>query len=255
MNRLRSLVLLVAGWAVAGSALADTLLAAVDEALKEPIRLVAEWESDRTIAFSMVAIVFVLGAVIAIIHTLPTNAAKFCAVILGSTVTLLTALSNAYFDFDHRQYKAMASLGRQLLTGINIRKIQLQEFPGNADGRDYSAVLQVSRQNAYDEARAYLARRLQAPGTNSGVDSASAAKYLLDSARVASTYSYYDRNRNTIRAYTLVSLSKKVAESDLRLFGAKNSQAVSPVQQQLLRSAVRTQESYISKRKEVMRSQ
>ncbi|GEM_PF-2541997 len=331
MNRLRSLVLLVAGWAVAGSALADTLLAAVDEALKEPIRLVAEWESDRTIAFNMVAIVFVLGAVIAIIHTLPTNAAKFCAVVLGSAVTLLTALSNAYFDFDHRQYKAMASLGRQLLTDINIKKIQLQEFPvdqkqareaifedirrdanaivglpasfkdrtvqgvagtgadrlagmllspalaqqsvipdwvnkvpadednlyflGNADGRDYSAMLQASRQNAYDEARAYLAGRLQAPGKSSGVDSASAAKYLLDSARVASTYSYYDRSRHTIRSYTLLSLSKKVAESDLRLFGARNAQAVSPVQQQLLRSAVRTQESYISNRKEVIRSQ
>lgn len=331
MNRLLSLVLLIVGCAITGSAIADPLLASVDEALKEPIRLVAEWESDRTIAFSMVAIVFFLGAIIAIIQALPTNASKICAVVLGSAVTLLTALSNAYFDFDHRQYKAMASLGRQLLTEINIKKIQLQDFPldqkqareaifedirrnanaivglpasfkeravqssaatsaerltgmlispalaqqsptpawvnklpvdddnlyflGNADGRDYLAVQQASRQNAYDEARSYLAGRLQASGKNSGVDSASAAKYLLDSARVASTYSYYDKSRNTIRSYTLLSLSKKIAESDLRWYGAKNSQAVSPVQQQSLRSAVRTQDAYISNRREVMRSQ
>lgn len=128
-------------------------------------------------------------------------------------------------------------------------------FLGSADGRDYLAVQQASRQNAYDEARSYLAGRLQASGKNSGVDSASAAKYLLDSARVASTYSHYDKGRNTIRSYTLLSLSKKIAESDLRWYGAKNSQAASPVQQQSLRSAVRTQDAYISNRKEVMRSQ
>ncbi len=326
MNRLLSLVLVIAVWAIIGPAHADTLLASVDEALKEPIRLVAEWESDRTIAFSTVAIVFVLGAVIAIIHTLPTSAAKIAAVVLGSTVSLLTALSNAYFDFDHRQYKAMASQGRQLLTEINIKKIQLQEFPveqkqareaifeeirryantivglpvtfkervvvgppisstarlsdmlvssavaqqavpqwvnklpqddtnlyflGNADGRDYFATLQASKQSAYDEARAYLAGRLATADKNHGVDNTSAAKYLLDSARVASTYAYYDKSRSAFRSYTLLSLSKAVAESDLRLYGAKTSQQVSPVQQQMLRSAVRTQDAYISNRKEV----
>jgi hypothetical protein len=331
MNRLLSLVLVVAVWALTGQVHADTLLQSVDEALKEPTRLVAEWESDRTIAFSTVATVFVLGAVIAIIHTLPTTASKIAAVVLGSTVSLLTALSNAYFDFDHRQYKAMASQGRQLLTEINIKKIQLQEFPveqkqareaifeeirkyanaivglpstfkerpvigapvatntagladmlvssavaqqaipqwvnrlpqddsnlyflGNADARDYFAALQASRQSAYDEARTYLAARLASGDRTHGVDNSSAARYLLDSARVASTYAYYDKSRNAFRSYTLLSLSKAVAESDLRLYGAKTSQQVSPVQQQILRNSVRTQDAYISNRKEVTRAQ
>jgi hypothetical protein len=329
MNRQLSLVLVVAVWALAGPGHADTLLASVDEALKEPIRLVAEWESDRTIAFGTVAMVFILGAVIAVIHTLPTTAAKVGTVVLGTTVSLLTALSNAYFDFDHRQYKAMASQGRQLLTEINIKKIQLREFPveqrqareaifedirryantivglpaafkertvpgtpaptarlgellmssavaqqavpqwvnklpeddsnlyflGNADNRDYFAALQASRQSAYDEARTYLTAQLQAPDKSRAVDNTSAAKYLLDSAKVASTYAYYDKARNSFRSYTLLALSKRVAESDLRLYGAKTSQEVAPVQEQKLRSAVRSQEAYISNRREVIRPQ
>lgn len=326
MNRQLSLVLVAVAWALTGQVHADTLLQSVSEALKEPTRLVAEWESDRTIAFSTVAIVFVLGAVIAVIHSLPTSASKIAAVVLGSTVSVLTALSNAYFDFDHRQYKAMASQGRQLLTEINIKKIQLQEFPvdqkpareaifeeirryantivalpltfkerpvigapvvtssaslgdmliapavaqqsipqwvnklpqddanlyflGNADARDYFAALQASRQSAYEQARSYLAGRLASADRTHGVDNSSAAKYLLDSARVASTYAYYDKSRSAFRSYTLLSLSKAVAESDLRLWGAKTSQQVSPVQQQVLRNSVRTQDAYISNRKE-----
>ena len=326
MNRLLSLVLVLAVWAVANAVQADTLLASVDEALKEPTRLVAEWESDRSIALGLVLLVVVLGAAIAVIHSLSISSAKIGAVILGSSVTMLTAVSNAYFDFDHRQYKAMASQGRQLLTEINIKKILLKEFPveqrqareaifedirkhanaivtlpsnfkeraavqtaappvvssrltdmlvsdavaeasrvpawvtripsdeqnlyflGIAEGRDYLAVQAASKQNAYDEARSYLSGRLHTTGTSRGVDSASAATYLLDSARVASTYAMYDRNKSAFRSYTLVSLSKKIAESDLRWYGAKNAQQVSPVQQQSVREAVRTQDAYITNR-------
>jgi hypothetical protein len=331
MNRLLSLVLVIAVWAIIGPAHADTLLASVDEALKEPIRLVAEWESDRSIALSLVLIVVILGAAIAVIHSLSDKAAKVGAVVLGTLVTTLTAVNNAYFDFDHRQYKAMASQGRQLLTEINIRKMLLADFPveqkqareaifeeirrqanaivalpanfkdravqgaalevparvsemlvspaladqsrapdwisklpaddenlyflGISDGRDYVAVREASKGNAYDQARAYLAGQLKTSGTSGGVDSTSAAKYLLDSARVAGTYSTYDRSKSAFRSYTLLSLSKKVAESDLRWYGAKNAQQASPVQQQMLRSAVRTQDAYIPNRKEVMRSQ
>ena len=325
MNRLLSLVLVVAVWAITGQAFADTLLASVDEALKEPTRLVAEWESDRSIALGLVLVVVVLGAAIAVIHSLSENAAKIGAVVLGSLVTMLTAVSNTYFDFDHRQYKAMASQGRQLLTEINIRKMLLADpqvterlareaifeeirrhanaivtlpanfkeravqgaaleaparvaqmlispaladpsgapdwisrlpadnenlyFLGNADGRDYLAAREAAKQQAYEQARGYLAGRLQTTGNSRGVDSASAARYLLESARVVNTYSTYDRSRNVFRAYTLLSLSKKVAESDLRWYGAKNAQQASPVQQQAVRNAVRTQDAYLSIRK------
>ena len=320
MNRLLSLVLVIAACAIAGQAHADTLLQSVDEALKEPVRLVAEWESDRSIALSLVLIVVVLGAAIAVIHSVSEKAAKVGAVVLGSLVTMLTAVNNAYFDFDHRQYKAMASQGRQLLTEINIRKMLLADFPveqkqareaifeeirrqanaivalpasfkeravqgaaldlparvtgmlispaladqsrapdwisklpaddenlyflGISDGRDYVAVREASKNNAYDQARAYLDGRLRTSGTGGGVDSTSAAKYLLDSARVAGTYSNYDRSRSAFRSYTLLSVSKKVAESDLRWYGAKNAQQVSPVQQQRLKNSVRTQDAY-----------
>jgi hypothetical protein len=323
MNGLLSLVGVVVVWAITGQAFADTLLASVDEALKEPTRLVAEWESDRSIALGLVLVVVVLGAAIAVIHSLSVNAAKIGAVVLGSLVTMLTAVSNTYFDFDHRQYKAMASQGRQLLTEINIRKMLLADpqvterlareaifeeirrhanaivtlpanfkeravqgaaldvptrvgemlvspaladasapewitripadsenlyFLGNADNRDYLAAREAARQQAYEQARAYLANRLQTGGNSRGVDSASAARYLLDSARVVNTYSAYDRSRNVFRAYTLLSLSKKVAESDLRWYGAKNAQQASPVQQQAVRNAVRTQDAYILRR-------
>lgn len=66
---------------------------------------------------------------------------------------------------------------------------------------------------------------------------------------MVSTYSNYDRTRNAFRFYTLLSLSKKVAESDLRWYGAKNAQQASPVQQQAVRNAVRTQDAYLSIRK------
>jgi hypothetical protein len=61
--------------------------------------------------------------------------------------------------------------------------------------------------------------------------------------------------QSPFRSYTLLSLSKKVAESDLRWYGAKNAQQASPVQQQMLRNSVRTQDAYIPNRQEVMRSQ
>ncbi|MEO8654410.1 MAG: hypothetical protein ABI409_09835, partial [Ramlibacter sp.] len=121
-------------------------------------------------------------------------------------------------------------------------------FLGISDGRDYVAVREASKTNAYDQARAYLDGRLKTSGSGGGVDSTSAAKYLLDSARVAGTYSNYDRSRGAFRSYTLLSVSKKVAESDLRWYGAKNAQQVSPVQQQRLKNSVRTQDAYSNRK-------
>ena len=41
-------------------------------------------------------------------------------------------------------------------------------------------------------------------------------------------------------------MSKRLAESDLRLFGATNAQKVLPVQQQQLKDAVRSQSEYLN---------
>lgn len=49
-----------------------------------------------------------------------------------------------------------------------------------------------------------------------------------------------------VRVYTLLAVSKRLADSDLRLFGATNSQRVLPVQQQQLRDAVRSQSEYLN---------
>ena len=258
MKHLLSIIPAAILWLAPLPALADALGGSVGELLKEPVRLVAEWESERSIAFGLVAVVFILGAVIAIVHAFPTHTAKILAVVLGSAVTLLTGLSNSYFDFDHRQYKAMASEGRTLLAEIRIKAEMLKEMPpdpksareaiveeirtltniirdlpssrkelhavypgqpanasarlldlvvspalaeqgaapgwitkvpvdeanlyfvGYSDGRDYVTVRQAADQSARDEARAFLAGRLDTPVKAQGVDSASAAKYLLE---------------------------------------------------------------------------
>ena len=118
-------------------------------------------------------------------------------------------------------------------------------FLGDAQGSDYFGTARASRRNAEEQARTYLASRLAAPQPG-GVDSASAAKYLLDSAKVASTYSSYHSKERTLRVYTLLSVSKRVADSDLRLFGATNAQKVLPAQQQQLKDAVRSQSEYLN---------
>jgi len=306
-------------WATSGAALADGLLDGVDIMLKEPLRLVAEWESDRRYALGIVAMVFILGAVIAFIHSLPTAKAKMWAVALGCAVTVLTGLSNLYFEFDHRQYKALASEGRSLLAEIDFKKIQLKDIPpdqksnrdaifeairtdaraimtlakntkdgkpippvgmlfstawaqqarapawttkvptddanlyfiGYADGRDYQAVRKASVQGAYDDARSFVTGQLESADKTTGVDAAAAAKYLLDAASIADSYTAYDKTQNTYQAYTLLSLSKKLAGTDLRLFSAKNSQPVTAAQSQALQAAVRKPGDYLAQRMQV----
>jgi tetratricopeptide (TPR) repeat protein len=310
-------------WALCGAAhAADPLIEAIEETLREPIRLVSEWESNNTLAFTMVAVVFLLGAVIAVIHSLPNpSIAKIGAVVLGSSVTLLTALNNAYFDFDHRQYKSMASQGRQLLAEIKASMVQLKEIPrdnkqgrdamfeeirktrnaimaipasykprnageanhgdatrwipealvgtahamqgapewiskvptddenlyfvGYADGNDYASAKRASEERAYADARSFMSSKLSTPG---GVDGTAAARYLLDSSRIASSYSYYDKQLNTFRFYTLVALSRKTADSDLRLYAGKTSQSATPAQRVAIQQAARSSNDYLSNR-------
>lgn len=320
MSRITAIVLVLLCWSVAHAAPAEPLLASIDILLQEPTELVREWEVARYVSIGIVTVVVFLGAAVAVVHSLPMTISNVGAVILGSAVTLLTGLNNAYFDFDHRQYKAMATQGRLLLAEIKVKINELSQFPldqqdarkaifeqirrhkneilalptafkerglrttaearlrdlpgrlippahaqsgrpewitkvpvddehlfflGDAQGSDYFGTVKASRRNAEDQARTYLAGRLAAPQPGS-VDSALAAKYLLDSAKVESTFSSYHSKERTVRVYTLLSVSKRVADSDLRLFGATNAQKVLPVQQQQLKDAVRTQSEYLN---------
>ncbi len=319
MSRNTAIVLAVLCWSLAQPAAADPLLASIDILLQEPAELVREWEVARYVSIAIVTIVIFLGAAVAVVHSLPMTISKAGAVILGSAVTLLTGLNNAYFDFDHRQYKAMATQGRLLLAEIEVKINELSQFPteqqearkaifeqirrhkndilalptafkertvrsageaqlralpdifvapahaqagrpewltkvpvddehlyflGDAQGSDYFGTVSASRGDALKQAREYLAGRLAAPQPG-GVDGASAAQYLLDSAKVASTFSSYHSKERAIRVHTLLAVSKRVADSDLRLFGAANAQKVLPVQQQQLKSAVRSQSEYL----------
>ncbi len=320
MSRIAAIALVLLCWGFAHPAAADPLLASIDILLQEPTELVREWEVARYVSIAIVTVVVFLGAAVAVVHSLPMTISKAGAVILGSAVTLLTGLNNAYFDFDHRQYKAMATQGRLLLAEIKVKINELSQFPleqqdarkaifeqirrhkneilalptafkersprttaearlrdlpghlipaahaqagrpewitklpvddehlyflGDAQGSDYFGTVRASRKSAEDQARGFLASRLVAPQPG-GVDSASAAKYLLESAKVESTYSSFHSKQQTIRVYTLLSVSKRLADSDLRLFGAANAQRVLPVQQQQLRDAVRSQSEYLS---------
>ncbi|MHB1121968.1 MAG: hypothetical protein ACYC0T_04495 [Ramlibacter sp.] len=320
MSRITAVVLVLLCWSFAHPAAADPLLASIDILLQEPTDLVREWEVARYVSIAIVTVVVLLGAAIAVVHSLPMTISKAGAVILGSAVTLLTGLNNAYVDFDHRQYKAMATQGRLLLAEIKVKISELSQFPqdqqdarkaifeqirrhkneilalptafkersvrtaaesslgelpgrlippahaqagrpewitkapvddehlyflGDAQGGDYFGTVRASRRSAEDQARAYLAGRLAAPQPG-GVDGASAAKYLLDSAKVASTHSSYHSKERTVRVYTLLAVSKRVADSDLRLFGATHAQQVLPVQQQQLKNSVRTQSEYLN---------
>jgi tetratricopeptide (TPR) repeat protein len=317
-----ALAVAIATWTWPRTARADGLIQAIEETLREPVRLVSEWESSNTMAFTMVALVFLLGAVIAIIHSLPNpTVAKIGAVVLGSAVTLLTALNNAYFDFDHRQYRSMASQGRHLLAEIKGTLVQLKEIPrenkearhalfeeirkhrnaimmipanhkprgaeaprtapvawipdalvgvahamqggapawttklpvddenlyfvGYADGPDYAAAKRTSEERALADARAFMSARLSAPG---GVDGTAAARYLLDSSRVAGSYAYFDKKLNTFRSYTLLALSRKTAESDLRLYAGKTSRPATTAQHAAIQQAARSPTDYLSKR-------
>ena len=69
--------------------------------------------------------------------------------------------------------------------------------------------------------------------------------------RRRSTCWSYDKAREAYRSYTLLALSTKVAESDLKLFGAKTNQLASAVQQQSLQTAARKQDDYLSNRVQV----
>lgn len=320
MSRNAAIVLVLLCWSFANPAAADPLLASIDILLQEPTELVREWEVARYVSIAFVTVVVFLGAAVAVVHSLPMTMSKVGAVVLGSAVTLLTGLNNAYFEFDHRQYKAMATQGRLLLAEIKVKINELSQFPadqqdarkaifeqirrhkneilalptafkerslrttadahlrdlpgalippahaqagqpawitkvpvdddhlyflGDAQGSDYFRTVSASREHALKQAREYLAGRLAAP-LPGGVDGASAAKYLLDSAKVESTFSSYHSKERAVRVYTLLSVSKRVAESDLRLFGATNAQRVLPVQQQQLKESVRSQSEYLN---------
>jgi hypothetical protein len=129
MSRITPFVLVLLCWSVANPAAADPLLASIDILLQEPTELVREWEVARYISIAIVTVVVFLGAAVAVVHSLPMTISKVGAVALGSAVTLLTGLNNAYFDFDHRQYKAMATQGRLLLAEIKVKINELSQFP------------------------------------------------------------------------------------------------------------------------------
>lgn len=284
----------------AGSVHADLLVPAVDEALREPLRLVTSWERGRLLAFLLVVAVFLFGAVIVLFQTLPSAKARAGAIVLGCAVTLLMALGNASLVFDHRQYQAMASQGRHLLAQAEARRSQLQAvrtdqeqmrlglfedirkdvnavlqlqatheqrlqpgtasvmalarafevpaaapdwvtkvpadptwlyFVGVAGGTDYAAAKQASLESAHASARAFLAERL------GGGAQGQAAGYLLESARIVDTHVEFDGSHQTVRHYTLLALSRKVAESDLRLYRARHSQSALPIQESWLHAA------------------
>ncbi|MBI2771125.1 MAG: hypothetical protein HYX47_15990 [Burkholderiales bacterium] len=138
-----TIVLAGALWAVCGGALADSL----DVTVREPMRLVAEWEADRNYALTIVAIVFILGALIALINALPNDRAKLGAVVLGSAVTVLTGVANLVFEFDHRQYKVLAREGRSLLDEIEYKRGQLKEMP-TEEKANRSALTEEIRRDA-----------------------------------------------------------------------------------------------------------
>lgn len=129
MSRITPFVVVLLCWCVAHPAAADPLLASIDILLQEPTELVREWEVARYMSIAIVTVVVFLGAAVAVVHSLPMTISKVGAVALGSAVTLLTGLNNAYFDFDHRQYKAMATQGRLLLAEIKVKINELSQFP------------------------------------------------------------------------------------------------------------------------------
>jgi tetratricopeptide (TPR) repeat protein len=121
-------------------------------------------------------------------------------------------------------------------------------FLGYADGRDYTIAREAALQSAHEEAKSQLAARLEGIQRPGGVDGTAAAHYLIGSARVASTHSYFDKSRNVFRAYVLLALAKKAADLDLRLYATKNSVPISPVQQQALQAPAPTGDRYVASR-------
>ena len=319
-------VLTLAALAAADPALArDPLLEAIEEILREPTRQVAEWELHQTVALLIMGAVALFGTVIAIVQGMALAASKFASVVLGALVTLLTGVGNLYLDFDHRQYRSLASQGRYAISHARSKMLQLASIPANdsrsrdavfeeirraanevlvlperykersriserqangepttygwvvtlahagsdeapgwisrlprdesnfyfvgyADGRDYTEVRRISRDRAIEEAQTFLTDQFDGAKQATSGNNEGTAKYLLESAKVQSTYSTYDSAKGYYRFYTLLSLSKKVAGSDLRLFNAKSGLPVSPALERTLQSATRTQDDYLSKR-------
>lgn len=268
---------------------ADALMQSIDEILAEPMRLVGEWEDDRLIALGLTLGIAVCGACVAVAQALPSHP-KLASVMLGAMITLLTAIANLYLDFDHRQYRSLASQGRQALSEAKARKAELAfidpgdkagrelvfndirkaanriiempdrlkertaltsaeeqpdgffvrnahangaaapdwiarpprdetnlYFVGSAQSREYADARKLSSDNAYLEAQNALAQQFE----QAGASRETIARFLIESARVVSTYSTIDPNTKTYRAYTLISLSKRVAASDLKAYGVK----------------------------------
>lgn len=97
-------------------------------------------------------------------------------------------------------------------------------FVGTAHGGDYAATRQAALAQAQANARNTLDERL-GPGPDTA-----AADYLVASARVADAYAEFDPGRRAVRMHVLLSLSRRIAESDLRLYRALHSQQTAPGQ-------------------------
>jgi Flp pilus assembly protein TadD len=108
-----------------------------------------------------------------------------------------------------------------------------------------------AEQGAFDDARSFLAARLETAGKTPGAQATAAAQYLLEGARIADSYIAYDKGHATYRAYALLALGKKLASTDLQLFAAKNNVPVSAVQAQALQTASRKPDDYLAQRAQV----
>lgn len=289
-------------FAGAGEAHADLLLAGLDAALQEPARVVAAWQRAQVFSFLLAAGVFLAGAAIVFFQLLSPRLARGGAIVLGASVTLLTALGSVTLASDHRQYQVLATQGKQLLARIEAKRTQLKAVPadaaqmrlglfedirrdlnailelqdgneprqrpggassvlalarafeepmaapawvgkppaagthlyfvGMADGGDYAATRQAALARAQAHGQKVLDERL-GPGPD-----AEAADYLLGSARVADAYAEFDPAQRAVRLHVLLSLSRRTAESDLRLYRALHSQRPSPGQQEWQLAAV-----------------
>jgi len=303
---------------------ADPVMGLVDEILAEPSHLVAEWELNRWVALAIMVGIALCGAAIAIAQGISASAKKI-SVLLGATVSVLTGIGNVYLDFDHRQYRSLASQGRHALAEARARKAELAfveasdkagrelilqdirkaanrvlempdrfkekalasndapgegffvrvahaqgaagrapdwitkpprddnnlYFVGYSDAREYAEARRLSSERAFEEAQTFLINEFEKAGQKSAANKESIAKYLTESARVVTTYSTFDEKRRVHFAYTLLSMSKKIAASDLKAYAAKTGTPPVPEIGRSIQTAVRTERDYLANRVQV----
>jgi tetratricopeptide (TPR) repeat protein len=117
----------------------DRYAEAIAEVIKEPARLVGEWERYESLAFAMAIAILVIGAVIVLCQTfkLKCKSARLIlgitlvTALLGGLVSVLTGVTDMYLDYDHRQYRTLASQGRHALAEIRIKTIRLGSLPAD----------------------------------------------------------------------------------------------------------------------------